>query len=76
MKFLAVMLLSAAVSGCSTHQTITFRADPMDRCSTIAEQRADDGASNGYDQNLQKSVYRDTYADCVKWDAKYDGIRY
>jgi hypothetical protein len=71
MKFWLVMLLSVAVSCCATHENIAYRGNPMDRCSMVAEQRERDGALNGYDPSLQKTVYRDTYADCVKWDAQH-----
>jgi hypothetical protein len=72
MKFWLVTLLNVAMSGCATQTTVAYRGNPMDRCSMVAEQRERDGAANGYDQSLQKAVYRDTYADCVKWNAAHD----
>jgi hypothetical protein len=70
MKLWLVTLMSVAVSGCA-NENIAYRGNPMDRCSMVAEQRERDGALNGYDPSLRKAVYRDTYADCVKWDAKH-----
>ena len=71
MKFWLVALLGAAVSGCASPQTDAYRGNPMDRCSMVADQRMRDGAANGYDEPLQRAVFRDTYADCVKWNAAH-----
>jgi hypothetical protein len=40
------------------------------RCAKVAEDRTMDGRVNGYDEQLQQAVFRDTYADCVKWEAR------
>jgi hypothetical protein len=71
MKFWLVALLGFTVSGCVTHKTAAYRGSPMDHCSMVAEQRARDGALNGYNEDLQRRVFIDAYADCEKEEATY-----
>ena len=71
MKFWQVALLGAVLSGCATQKSAGYRGTPADRCSMVAQQRMQDGALIGYEEGLQKAIYRDTYADCVKWDAAH-----
>jgi len=71
MKFWLVALLGFTVSGCATHRTAAYRGSPMDRCSMVAEQRAQDGALNGYNEDLQKRVFIDTYVECEHQEAAY-----
>ncbi|HTF42864.1 MAG TPA: hypothetical protein VK641_03140 [Terriglobales bacterium] len=71
MKFWLVALLGFTVSGCAMHQTAAYRGSSTNRCSIVAEQRAQDGALNGYNEDLQRRVFIDTYADCEKQEAAY-----
>ncbi len=41
------------------------------KCKSVAQQRADDGAENGLDEDTQKTVFDGTYADCMAWQAKH-----
>jgi hypothetical protein len=71
MKFWLVALLGVALGGCQTHKVNAGREKLTDSCSIVAEQRAQDGALNGYDEQLQTLVFRNTYADCVQWNAAH-----
>ena len=71
MKFWTMALLGVALGGCAGQQTAGYRRAPADHCSMVAEQRMQDGGLMGYDEQLQKAIYRDTYADCVRWDTAH-----
>jgi hypothetical protein len=72
MKFLFLTLLGVAVSGCAAEKIVNNDATPAESCSMVAEQTMQDGAMRGYNLGLQKAVYHDAYADCVKMNASHD----
>lgn len=39
-------------------------------CSKVAESRKNDARVNGSDESTQNIVFRYSYDDCVKWEAK------
>ena len=36
-------------------------------CNEAAQARSTDAARQGFDETVQRTVYNDTYADCVAW---------
>jgi hypothetical protein len=36
-------------------------------CLAVARERAEDALANGYDFNIEESVYREAYDDCMAW---------
>ena len=71
MKFSILVILSTALGGCAAQHTAVYRGTPADHCAMVAQQRMEDGGLMGYDEQLQKAIYRDTYADCVRWDSAH-----
>jgi hypothetical protein len=78
-----LLLLAMAMpllGGCSGHllaspPPVTTEGAPAPEelnCSAIARQRADDAIANGYDFDIEESVYRGTRDDCMSW-RKRDG---
>jgi hypothetical protein len=40
-------------------------------CQAVAYARAADARANGYDDDLQETVYSGTYAECAAWDERH-----
>lgn len=38
-------------------------------CSAVARERADDALMNGYGFQIEESVFREAYEDCMAWRA-------
>jgi hypothetical protein len=45
------------------------------RCHAVAYARAADAKANGYDDDLQETVYSGTYAECAAWDSRHSATR-
>lgn len=70
-RLLIAMAAVLSVGGCArTNAFVAPEHLTSKRCAKVAEDRTMDGRVNGYDEQLQQAVFRDTYADCVKWEAK------
>jgi hypothetical protein len=41
------------------------------KCVAVARQRALDARENGYDIDMENTIYQGTYKDCVAWDSRH-----
>lgn len=48
--------------------TLAKPRDPS--CHAVATDRASDVAQQGFDDEVQRAVYEQTYADCLAWAAR------
>lgn len=66
-----------ASSDTMAEQTLAPAAQPVAsvatdaRCKALAQQRSDDADANGLDEDLQKTIYSGTYAECVSYAATH-----
>ena len=73
LRSLCITTLFLWLSGCSTIPGLgsgnadgpPAGAQRDNSCATVAEQRAQDGAYNNYDRDMQRRIYDYTYAECV-----------
>jgi hypothetical protein len=40
-------------------------------CKRVADQRALDAVSNGYDEEMEQQIFAGTYRDCMAWSAQH-----
>jgi hypothetical protein len=45
------------------------------RCQAVAYARAADAKANGFDDDLQETVYSGTYAECAAWDSRHSQVQ-
>lgn len=64
-----VVLLGACSSQAGGDPTVIGEA--QGRCAAVAQQRTEDAGLNGYTDEMQKAVYRQSLKDCLDWDAKH-----
>jgi outer membrane lipopolysaccharide assembly protein LptE/RlpB len=65
------------LAGCATHvqQSTVIPGPPAEEavspddahCQSVARQRASDALVNGYGLQIQESVFREAYRDCMTW---------
>ena len=69
MRWLVMGSVIACVSGCASNDPPLphLASQP---CAKVAESRMNDARVNGDDAAAQNAVFRFSYADCVKWEAK------
>jgi hypothetical protein len=58
---------SAAPSAATTRPSMPVDA----HCVAVARQRAMDARENGYDVDMEDTIYQGTYKDCAAWDARH-----
>jgi hypothetical protein len=69
-RFLAVSILLSAGGCADGDQPAISQRLTSKSCAMVAETRMGDARLGGYDGNAQAIVFRGSYADCVKWQAK------
>lgn len=76
---LLLFIAIAFLGGCASDRLNRAAATAVDaqslppgalHCLAVARERADDALANGYAFDIEESVYRETYGDCVAWRAR------
>ena len=69
MRFVVLAFASAWLAACSIVATDPPAPDPAqfpDRhCRSVATARASDANENGYDKDMQRKIFADTYRACI-----------
>jgi len=60
------LVAALMLAGCGGNVQTEVRTVGGDHCSQVAAQRAADAAVNGYDRDMQRHIYDDTYRDCIR----------
>ena len=75
-----LLLAMALLDGCGSApaEAPHVAAQPLQpgelHCRAVARERANDSLANGYSFDIEESVYRETYDECMSWRAR-DGAR-
>jgi hypothetical protein len=74
-QFVAATFVAIGLGGCAgpldTSEASSDGKYADKACASTAAQRAEYAGANGYDGQLQKSIFAATYADCVRWSKKF-----
>ena len=70
MRLLITAGMIACLGGCASHDPPPPRQLASKPCARVAESRMDDARVNGYGERAQNIVFRYSYDECVKWEAK------
>ena len=70
MRWLITAGMIACLGGCAGGDLPPTPKLASKPCALVAQNRMRDARVNGYDETTQNVVFRYSYADCVKWEAK------
>jgi len=65
--FITILL---GLGACATQVESLQTRNQNDACVVVATARAHDADLNGFDADMQKTIYEGAYKDCLKWSDK------
>lgn len=75
LTFIALIPLSGCALSHANRTSPTMRATNLDpRCAEVARWRAVDAARNGYDEDIQRRIYRESFDACRASPATFTEI--
>jgi hypothetical protein len=72
---ITMMLAFTVLAGCGLIADLRPKPPPAARalasraCAAVAQSRMQDAAANGYETDMQRAVFDESYASCVKNEA-------